>query len=189
MTEKDIQKALDKYYIKLSDFVVHNIYCFRCSPNESDTLVINRNGYAVEMEIKVSRSDFFADFKKKRHKIYGELSHTHIPNKFFYVVPEDLIKIEEVPNYAGLIYVTKNGRLKKIKEAKFLHKSIIDLKPILCTKFYGSYLELNTFKENNGVQFLKRENAAKEKRIEEKDKQIWNLNLTIRDLISEARRK
>lgn len=31
---------------------------------------MTQNGYAYEVEIKVSRSDFFADFKKEKHKIF-----------------------------------------------------------------------------------------------------------------------
>lgn len=45
-----------------------------------------------------------------------------LPNKFFYAVPTGLISKEEVPDYAGLIYVDELGNCTKIKDGKFLHK-------------------------------------------------------------------
>lgn len=44
------------------------------------------------------------------------------PNYFYYVVPTDLIGVDEVPDYAGLIYVDENGRLVIKKSAPRLHK-------------------------------------------------------------------
>lgn len=36
---------------------------------ESDFLTINRDGYAHELEVKISRGDFRADFKKSKHSM------------------------------------------------------------------------------------------------------------------------
>lgn len=44
------------------------------------------------------------------------------PNYFWYVCPQDLIPINEVPEYAGLIYVCNDRwRLSKVKTAPRLH--------------------------------------------------------------------
>ena len=45
-----------------------------------------------------------------------------IPN-FNYIVPKDLIKIEEVPEYAGLIYFSEDMSFEIIKKPRLLHKT------------------------------------------------------------------
>lgn len=42
-------------------------------PEESDFLTISRNNYTHEFEVKVSRSDFKADFKKSKHRKFKSL--------------------------------------------------------------------------------------------------------------------
>jgi hypothetical protein len=74
---------------------------------------------------KISRSDFRKDFEKEhKHKLllarkatktYSKCvrgkktdeteTYVLIPNYFTYLVPEGLVKVEEVPEYAGLLYV------------------------------------------------------------------------------------
>jgi hypothetical protein len=49
-----------------------------------------------------------------------------LPNKFIYACPEGLIKSEEVPAYAGLIYTTLFGSMI-VKQAPFLTKIKIAL--------------------------------------------------------------
>ncbi len=44
------------------------------------------------------------------------------PNYFYYTVPTDLITVDEVPEYAGLIYVDENKNLTIKKKAPCLHK-------------------------------------------------------------------
>ena len=43
------------------------------------------------------------------------------PNYFYYAVPTDLVKVEEVPEYAGLIYVDEQMKLTIVKSAPKLH--------------------------------------------------------------------
>ena len=40
---------------------------------ESDYFHITKTGYTVEIEIKISRSDFRADFKKEKHRIFEHM--------------------------------------------------------------------------------------------------------------------
>ena len=95
-----------------------------------------------EFEIKRSRSDFLADFKNKesKHRFLKErrvsqisdewkngkktgetVEHILIPNRYFFVCKEGLIKPDELPEYAGLIYVD-NFKMAEISPAKLLHK-------------------------------------------------------------------
>jgi len=205
MTEKSIQKALFRAFSS-HKYKFTNVYYFG---NESDFLSFLDSGFCYECEIKISRSDFKADFKKEKHTIHkaneikGNLflrkegvslsfnpswqfckefpelveseeyiqrrrlthdpffeevtvldlratisskirfvSHDNklLPNKFFYVVPMGLISKEEVPEYAGLIYVDEFGECTKIKDGKFLHKDKLDVKKLF-TKCYYAYEE------------------------------------------------
>ena len=68
----------------------------------------------IAHEIKVERSDFLRDLKqfKKKHGIALEISH-----EFYYVCPWSLIKRDEIPEVAGLMYADKNHVLKIVKPA------------------------------------------------------------------------
>lgn len=68
----------------------------------------------IAHEIKVARSDFLKDLKqfKKKHGIALEISH-----EFYYVCPWSLIKRDEIPEVAGLMYADKNCMLKIVKPA------------------------------------------------------------------------
>lgn len=71
---------------------------------EADIFEVSKSGYLYEYEVKVSHSDFLAEKKKigKWDKVIsGERT-----NYFYYLCPEGVISPEEVPEYAGLIYVT-----------------------------------------------------------------------------------
>lgn len=81
---------------------------------EADILEITKAGYATEYEVKISRSDFFNDAKKKRDFYKGRavsmnkfdiLKNGERVNYFYYLVPKGLISPEEVPEFAGLTYV------------------------------------------------------------------------------------
>ncbi|WP_210498333.1 hypothetical protein [Vibrio crassostreae] len=65
-------------------------------------------GGSVVCEVKVSRSDFLADAKKphRNGSVLGVGKHR------FYVVPEGLISIEELPEGWGLVYITQRGAAK-----------------------------------------------------------------------------
>jgi hypothetical protein len=197
LTEKKIQKALmNKFESHKYKFI--NVYYF---DNESDWLSFLPTGYCYEIEVKISRSDFKADFKKPRHEVrtkqgsgnthyierrsdsakvisdpdwdfcrnfpelviameynrYGsrrgdtdirlsytpyspiefrEIKNLKLPNKFFYAVPEGMIKPEEVPDYAGLLYITEDLKVKKIKDGKFIHKDFLSPEKLFDKTYY-----------------------------------------------------
>jgi hypothetical protein len=163
MTSKEIYKHLDNHYLQRAKYCVQNTYCFHSFYKETDYLIIQNNGYCLDLEIKASRADFLVDRKKiHKHSIikngYFKVDYNYFvdkvkylpntpvytnnrPNKFFFCCPEGLIKESDLKPHEGLIYVLESGEIKKIKEAKFLHKEIVDLEPVLCRKFYYSYLK------------------------------------------------
>lgn len=104
---------------------------------ESDLLFLTRSGYWTEVEIKVSRADFLADVrnKKDKHACLSDDGFRRKPNYFFYAVPEGLVRPEEVPLYAGLVWVDRWASV--VKKAPLLHKDKIDPNSLdLADKFY-----------------------------------------------------
>ena len=118
------------------------------SVGEADFVSVNKNNFVTEFEIKTSRSDYKADFKKTgKHDLMKGVgrrsdyfdrdlrktvwSNKPFVNYFYYVVPKDLINIDEVPEYAGLIYVTRYEMegggysyiCDEIKKPKRFHKN------------------------------------------------------------------
>ena len=70
-------------------------------------------------EIKVNRQDFVRDQKYLK---YMEYCH-----EFYFACPPDLIKIEEIPDRAGLLYVRENST-RTIRKAKYVDQQIpVDL--------------------------------------------------------------
>lgn len=98
-----------KEVICFSDFDLGN--------KRPDILTINKNIHIdninpIIYEIKHSRNDFFTDIKNpEKRKTY--LNHS---NKFYYVCRNNLIKKEEVPEEAGLIYFENVNEARIIKE-------------------------------------------------------------------------
>lgn len=130
-------------------YQLFNVFVFN---NESDFLAVSRSNYTIEVEIKTSRADFKNDFSKtdwggknKHDKLQSDKI-TFKPNKFCFAVPEGMITKDEVPDYAGLIYIAKTKDAYYIKHPKFLHKSNLlqdkrFLKQIL-NKFYYQNMDL-----------------------------------------------
>ena len=75
MTESFIQAVLFRMF-QSHTFRFVNMYYFK---NESDFLSFARSGYSYDIEVKISRSDYLADFKKERHKLMSRAyaGHTH----------------------------------------------------------------------------------------------------------------
>ena len=104
---------------------------------EADVLRIRRSGLVYEYEVKTTRADYFNDFKKEfkgwkstRNK-HKELENgIRECNRFFFVVPENLITKDEVPVYAGLVYYREyqdykgemHGHFSQISQGKLIRK-------------------------------------------------------------------
>lgn len=100
--------------------------------SECDVISISKSDFIYEYEIKISRSDYKKDFTKEKHSLITNEKFTNVtsdgevwyllPNYFNYVVPRNLITIDEVPNYAGLIYINDDLTFDIIKKPSLLHK-------------------------------------------------------------------
>lgn len=131
-TEEYIQDKLNGFFsLSTQKYTLENLYVFRW---ESDKLIETRSGLIYEFEIKVTRSDFKNDFKKEDkhvilegkkeylpvydkaldnwkavHSKYYRTENFKKPNYFYYAVPEGMITKDEVPEYAGLVYILPEG--------------------------------------------------------------------------------
>lgn len=143
-TESSIQKTLIERFMSESNikYICENLFIFKGW--ESDLILITKSNYVYEFEIKISKNDFKNDFKNKRkkHLILEENKEKEKkPNYFYYAVPEGLIAEEEIPDYAGLVYLTDIfPYFKIIKSAPKLdsHK-YTDEDLNLTEKFYYNY--------------------------------------------------
>lgn len=146
-TEELIVDKLRWHFLSSSTvrYHINGLYTFSHTW-ESDFLALTKSGYLYEGEVKVSKSDFKADFKKKdKHTLLRE-SYEKIegiegklrPHYFFYAVPEGMINVDDVPEYAGLVYMLDYFPYWKwVKQAPLLHKEkFSDEQLNLQDKFY-----------------------------------------------------
>lgn len=153
LSERDIQNILSIHFLSSNakKYEMENLFVFGW---ESDYLCITKSNLIYECEIKISRSDFQNDFKHKKEKHLlleskekDASEDNKKPDYFYYAVPEGLITKDEVPEYAGLIYVSKTSGSNNVfstctvvKQAPRLKKEKTDLGSLnLMDKFYYSY--------------------------------------------------
>jgi hypothetical protein len=107
-------------------------------------------------EIKISRADFLND-KKNPNKFIKTYEHCDYA---YYVCPEGLIKIEEVPYNAGLIWVNTDKTLNIIKETFVVKKTTT-----VNRKFFAAIARRSDTRQHK----LDKENMAKEHKRELRD--------------------
>lgn len=181
-----------------SDIIIPNYYF---GQYEMDIFKMTDRMIVTEYEIKISRSDFFADFKKNRREVDWmegggfEISNSNKHNKiaagkgeanrFYFVVPHDLIKPSEVPKHIGLIYCD-GGYPSVVKAAPLIHKryQTIEVYKQLCKNL--SFREqtlrskLNWYKgmdHNQEIERLERELKASQERHDKMYRQYLDLKI------------
>jgi len=119
---KEIQKAVGKIQVlKFHNPVCENIGAL-CLDIEMDIMSISKSDLLYEFEVKVSRADFKADFKKRKWEKYTTPITRLTPNYFSYVCPTNMIELVEIPEYAGLYYF-QDGNIEEVRKPKMIHKS------------------------------------------------------------------
>lgn len=129
LKENDILRNLIRWTFDGSSIMLPNYFLGRW---ECDLYRINGNGFDMEYEVKTSVADFKMDCKKaisifdgyeenfsqigngimhKAVKYKYETKHERLlagkrVSRFYFVVPENLIRLSEVPKGLGLIYAT-----------------------------------------------------------------------------------
>jgi hypothetical protein len=138
MTGREITDLMVREIRQRSLIALPNIFYYY---EESDVLAITKSDYFHEYEVKVSKSDYLADFKKKKHKRMADNKagkQGQIPNRFSFVVPQGMVEAKDVPKYAGLIHVTPTGALVEVKKAPMIHT----VKPSQTSYFKKCYYKL-----------------------------------------------
>lgn len=135
--------ALDEFEIikHLARSIDERKFPFQCSRAffygwECDYWAMTSGGETREFEIKITRSDFFADAAKGKHKSLNGA------NYFYYVVPSGLIKKDEVDNKYGLMYISEEGKIEIVKKPKRLNNNHFDKWKMIAEKFYWKYRNL-----------------------------------------------
>ena len=127
--------------------------------------------------------EFFDDAKKRKPLLTeeeylktpaGERFHTSRykkPNYFYYAVPKDMISVDDVPSYAGLIYVDEHGQLIVEKKAPCLHKEKYkDSELNLGEKFYYNMVHWKE-RASKGIEEARMYREKLKKEIESKNQE------------------
>lgn len=127
MTTKEIQLEIGKmqvlkFHSPVCENVTHNDF-------EMDIMSLSKSGMLYEFEVKISRSDFVSDKKKRKHVYYLTYPERQ-PNYFSYACPKDLITLNEIGSNVGLYYVDELG-VTEIRPPKIIHKTLHDKNKIL----------------------------------------------------------
>lgn len=182
MTSKEILSALIARFQRDNKYVITNSFIFDPKEWESDFLVIGRQGYTHEIEVKVGWNDFLLDARKYKHVLFREpfkkryfpvfrrnvftgdqgpnyfeiAWHLHkgpVPNRFSYACECGLIKPEDIPRHAGLIWI-KGEESKIVVRAPQIHSKALDLRDILIDKFYYQAMAFEK-KYHNAIKKLR----------------------------------
>ena len=74
---------------------------------ECDMFIVLKSGFTIEYEIKTSHADFKADSRKRdKHARLTARRGRGVPNRFFYAIPAMLVYLRDIPDYAGVVFLT-----------------------------------------------------------------------------------
>jgi hypothetical protein len=105
ITTIEMEVAISNKFGVRENIIVPNISWGLSGMHECDIFIIKKTGYCVEVEIKRSKSDLLADFKKGHHHIDRRIK------EFYYCFPESLMATceELIPKTAGIIVCKRHG--------------------------------------------------------------------------------
>lgn len=137
MTEQEIVSIIGKDRVLAG----HKIVCPNVNlllKGQQDMISVTGRGVLIEYEVKISRSDFKRDAKKLKSTTMANPEYwpDQVPNQFYYVVPAGLITREEIPAWAGLIWIDNSldpsAKVVILKKtAPVIHKYKHDIQKIL----------------------------------------------------------
>jgi hypothetical protein len=188
-----IQKCLISWVRGSSEVILPNFYYHN---HECDVFRLTGSDFVIEYEIKISRSDFFADFKKgwsdkgEKH-LQLKSGEERCPNRFFFVVPDGLVKPEEVPAYAGLIYF-KGNYCEIVKAGKLIHRKKFTNHRMICITvsareafIRAKYNALRNFDAEEEISKLKKQYEAMRKQSQEDGWELLRLRRHVAKSTSE----
>lgn len=101
----EMEVAIAKLIGFRGNIIVPNISWGFQGMYECDIFYVRKSGYAVEIEIKISKSDLLADFKKE----HGHVDPKNRISEFYYAMPDYLLEQVKdlIPENAGIIECRK----------------------------------------------------------------------------------
>lgn len=133
MDSQEIKVAVSHYLrFKRQYEIVATEYRFKVDRKAyyADIIAYNDNE-VIELEVKISKQDLYAESKKSKHEYYQRGKAKFIPNRFYFVLTLELYSNIDVRNYIeslnnkyGIILVAGNycDRIVEVrKDAKKLH--------------------------------------------------------------------
>ncbi len=103
MTTKEMELAIFNHFSGSYDLVTTGITRGDIVNHECDILMVNKNRYLIEVEIKVSKADLRADFKKLHNHDCKNIKHT------YFAIPDDMKDcLDLIPKEFGVILVRKS---------------------------------------------------------------------------------
>lgn len=110
----EIELGIARHFGIRQHIIVPNISWGLHGMHECDMFLIKKSGYCIEVEIKISKSDLLADFKKGHHHQDNRIK------EFYYAIPIKLLESCEnlIPEHIGIIVC------EKIKNRKYIHTQI-----------------------------------------------------------------
>ncbi|HEN3282359.1 TPA: hypothetical protein U5D21_004280 [Yersinia enterocolitica] len=138
---KTLASIFYKTYSADFDIIIPN--CFLVvGQGESDLLCIRKSLYIEEIETKITKQDFYNDFKKTIIvKNSDGTEYTTVNkhaaakeglcffNRHWFLLPEDIIELVDIPEHSGLM-VPYRDKIKVIKSAPLLHRRKADIEMI-----------------------------------------------------------
>lgn len=123
MTTKQMEYYLANYFDWGRNVIVPNVswglwYDWRYGGYEKDLFIVSNCGYATEVEIKISKSDLAKD-KHKRNSMHSDDRIRYL----YFAIPDYLLNYlldrcdVLIPSQAGILTVSDDGEVKKIKKA------------------------------------------------------------------------
>jgi len=160
VTTDEMEIAIAKHFGIRTHIIVPNL-SWGFFSHECDLFLIRRSGFGFEVEIKRSKSDMQADFKKN----HGHVDRKNRITQLYYAFPAELLpKVEElVPEECGIIIVDRADRFgrdyiyarlhkeaKRKKGAKRLtDKEILKITRLGCMRIWTLKDKLNKLKKND----------------------------------------
>lgn len=167
MTTKEIQISVQRWLIDRG-YIYQVLNYGNSGYYEADVLGVTLSRITAEIEVKISRSDFQADFKKKaKHlRLQKPIQNDHrcTPNRFWYACKCNLIKLHEIPSYAGLIYICDDNAVMIVKDAPLIHKIKANDKLMI-----GMLKQLTEKSIYDGICKTTHENRIKQLQFEERE--------------------
>lgn len=121
ITTIEIEARLAGHFNYRQNLIVPNI-SWGMDIHECDLLIVSKNGYATEVEIKISR----ADLKKDANKKHNHEDRFNRIRRLYFAIPESLSNcVEFIPERAGIIVLSRGKNYgedylfcKVLREAK-----------------------------------------------------------------------